>query len=222
MKCTAPRPTPTATRRNGLAAATSVTLHGVAALALLIPWSTPEPQMVPPMIIELVPLPVVPKTEAPSPMATPPEAAPARAAPRPTQRAQAARITPSAETAPGDEAPSSPTPLSQEAEGGGAAGSPGGNSGSSAPSYNLGAAHTPAPDYPWNARRRGIEGRVVIRLEVAADGCPTQVELIHSSGDAALDRAALTTLWHWRLRPAMADGVPVAGRITVPIVFKLT
>lgn len=232
MKCTVPRPTSTATRRNGLAAATSITLHGVATLALLIPWSMPEPQMVPPIIIELVPLPVVPKTEAPSPMATPAapppeaapalEAAPARAAPRPTQRAQAARITPSAETAPGDEAPSSPTPSSQEAEGGGAAGSPGGNSGSSAPSYNLGSAHTPAPDYPWSARRRGIEGRVVIRLEVAADGCPTQVELVHSSGDAALDRAALTTLWHWRLLPAMADGVPVAGRVTVPIVFKLT
>lgn len=90
------------------------------------------------------------------------------------------------------------------------------------PGYSLGTVNTPAPDYPWSARRRGIEGRVVIRLEVGADGHPTQVELIHSSGDDALDRAALTTLRNWRLRPAVADGVPVPGRIVVPILFTLT
>lgn len=90
------------------------------------------------------------------------------------------------------------------------------------PGYSLGAATTPAPDYPWSARRRGIEGRVVLRLEVDADGLPTGIELVHSSGSDALDQAAITALRQWRLRPALADGVPVAGRVLVPIVFKLT
>ena len=46
--------------------------------------------------------------------------------------------------------------------------------------------------------------------------------MLHSSGNDALDQAAITALWHWRLRPAMAGGVAVAGLVIVPIVFKLT
>lgn len=91
-----------------------------------------------------------------------------------------------------------------------------------APGYRLGDARTPAPDYPWSARRRGVEGRVVVRLYVDAHGNPVEVEVLHSSGDAALDRAALTTLWQWRLHPATAHGQAVGGQVVVPILFKLT
>lgn len=87
--------------------------------------------------------------------------------------------------------------------------------------YHLGAAATPLPDYPWSARRRGREGRVVVDLEVDAHGRPVRVSVRESSGDAALDRAALDALAAWTLVPAVKDGVAVASRLSVPIRFEL-
>ncbi|MCR6631313.1 MAG: TonB family protein [Magnetospirillum sp.] len=87
--------------------------------------------------------------------------------------------------------------------------------------YTLGAADTPLPDYPWSARRRGREGRVVVRLHVGADGRALLAEVLESSGDPTLDQAALDTLGRWYLQPALANGVPVATRVVVPIRFEL-
>lgn len=87
--------------------------------------------------------------------------------------------------------------------------------------YDLGATNTPLPDYPWSARRRGSEGRVLIRLGVDPLGHAVSLEIVESSGDETLDQAACDTLRHWRLRPAMADGIPVATTIMVPIRFEL-
>jgi len=87
--------------------------------------------------------------------------------------------------------------------------------------YQLGAADTPLPDYPWSARRRNREGRVVVRLTVTADGSVQSAEVVESSGDAALDGAARDTLSKWRLRPALNNGIPVTSHIDVPIRFEL-
>lgn len=87
--------------------------------------------------------------------------------------------------------------------------------------YRLGSTDTPLPDYPWTARRRGQEGRAVIRLTVNTNGHPTAVDLVESSGDSALDRAALDTLAKWRLRPALCGGLTVASQLDVPIRFEL-
>ncbi len=87
--------------------------------------------------------------------------------------------------------------------------------------YELGAADTPLPDYPWSARRRNREGRVVVRLMVAADGSVQLAEVLESSGDLALDEAARDTLSKWRLHPALNNGTPMATHIDVPIRFEL-
>lgn len=87
--------------------------------------------------------------------------------------------------------------------------------------YELGAIDTPLPNYPWSARRRNREGRVVVRLMVAADGTVLSAEVQESSGDATLDGAARDALSGWRLRPALANGTPVATHIDVPIRFEL-
>ncbi|MFM1872663.1 MAG: hypothetical protein RL398_2085 [Planctomycetota bacterium] len=72
----------------------------------------------------------------------------------------------------------------------------------------------PAPDYPPEARRRGIAGTVVVAFEVAADGSVLAVEVVVGSGSPALDRAALRAAARWRF-----DGGP--GRVEVPFVFEL-
>lgn len=87
--------------------------------------------------------------------------------------------------------------------------------------YRLGAGETPAPEYPWSARRRKREGRVLIRLEVDPAGRPLAVSVVESSGDAALDQAAREALTTWRLTPALRAGLPVASTVLVPIRFAL-
>lgn len=206
------------------ALAASAVLHVAAVLPLLHPLPRPVAEIAPAVAVELIV--AAPPAPAPAPASAPAPPRPAAARAHPVRSSPAAKplaVPPPADTATVDgagtgiaaEAGTTPT---TEAGNGGA----GQDGGASAPGYTLGDSHTPAPDYPWSARRRGAEGRVVLRLEVDADGRPIEVELVHSSGHDALDQAALTAIRHWRLRPATADGVPVAGRVVVPIVFKLT
>ena len=68
---------------------------------------------------------------------------------------------------------------------------------------------SPAPKYPRSARRRGLEGRVVLLVEINQRGEPTRVTVSKSSGHAALDGAAVEALWKWRFIPAYDDGKPV-------------
>ena len=80
----------------------------------------------------------------------------------------------------------------------------------------------PKPAYPVLARERGLEGRVVLRVEVLADGAPGDVTVAQSSGHAMLDRAARDAVARWRFAATTVDGQPVAGAIDVPVVFRLT
>ena len=79
----------------------------------------------------------------------------------------------------------------------------------------------PPPRYPFSARRRGQEGRVVLRVEVDPAGHAADVVVAHSSGFSALDKAAADAVRRWRFQPARRGGAPVAGRIEVPIQFRL-
>jgi protein TonB len=71
------------------------------------------------------------------------------------------------------------------------------------------------------ARRLGLEGEVLLRVFVAADGRPTDVVVLRSSGHAILDAAAVETVRNrWRFIPAMRNGVPVDDTVQVPIRFR--
>lgn len=78
---------------------------------------------------------------------------------------------------------------------------------------------SPGPTYPARALRRGESGEVLLRIHVDARGVPDRVEVAASSGSRDLDRAAQRAVQRWRFRPAMRDGTPVAGVVTVPINF---
>lgn len=79
----------------------------------------------------------------------------------------------------------------------------------------------PMPVYPDVARRRGRQGRVVLRVEVRPDGAAGAVSIDRSSGDVRLDEAALAAVRQWRFRPALRNGVPVVARVRVPVRFRL-
>jgi periplasmic protein TonB len=90
------------------------------------------------------------------------------------------------------------------------------------PRYEAGGEANPWPRYPAAARRRGIEGEVLVEVRVGADGAPAGVEILRSSGSALLDAAAVEALERWRFEPARSGGQPVAGTVEIPVTFKLT
>jgi protein TonB len=77
------------------------------------------------------------------------------------------------------------------------------------------------PRYPGSARRRGQQGRVLLRLHVAADGSTSVPEVVSSSGVAVLDRAARRAVSRWRFTPARRNGRTVDATVEVPVVFRL-
>lgn len=85
------------------------------------------------------------------------------------------------------------------------------------PSY----AQTPLPAYPPLARARGWEGTTLLRVEVLENGSVGRVELLRSSGHAALDHSAIETVKSWRFNPARHGDAPTACYIDVPVRFAL-
>lgn len=81
--------------------------------------------------------------------------------------------------------------------------------------------HNPAPPYPPQARRMSEEGKVILRVEVSAEGRAENVEIKTSSGSARLDESALRTVCNWRFVPAKRGETALASWVLVPIIFKL-
>ena len=79
----------------------------------------------------------------------------------------------------------------------------------------------PKPPYPPLSRRLGEQGRVVLRVQVGADGNPLEVQLNASSGHPRLDQSALATVRRWKFVPARLGAEPVAAWVLVPVVFTL-
>jgi protein TonB len=65
------------------------------------------------------------------------------------------------------------------------------------------------------------EGRVRLRLLVRSDGTVGSVEVVVSSGDPEVDRAAVDALSRWRFEPARRDGGPIDSYYFVWVTFQL-
>ncbi len=89
------------------------------------------------------------------------------------------------------------------------------------PDYRADYLNNPRPPYPMVARRMGYHGKVVLNVEVLAEGKAGQVLLHTSSGYEILDNAALQTVKTWRFSPARRFGQPVTLWFLVPIKFSL-
>ncbi|MGH7080449.1 MAG: energy transducer TonB [Acetobacteraceae bacterium] len=84
------------------------------------------------------------------------------------------------------------------------------------------AAHNAPPGYPPLAVRDGEEGSVILRVQIAADGSATAVEIFRTSGYPLLDRAAQRAVGHWHFVPARRAEIPVPSTMLVKIRFVLT
>jgi protein TonB len=77
------------------------------------------------------------------------------------------------------------------------------------------------PRYPSDAVRRHAEGSVGLRVHVTELGVAAWVEVIASSGDGSLDRAARDAVALWRFQPAQDAGRPVAFDYDFEIRFRM-
>ncbi len=90
-------------------------------------------------------------------------------------------------------------------------------SGVSSPRY----AQNPKPVYPQEAREKGYQGKVLLRVEVLANGRVGQVAVKKSSGCEVLDRSALAAVREWRFIPARKGEVAVPVWVIIPVKFQL-
>ncbi len=78
----------------------------------------------------------------------------------------------------------------------------------------------PRPDFPAELKRAGIEGRVIVSVDITLDGRvrdPKLVTRLHPD----LDRNALRAALRCRFQPALVDGKPVLIRIPIPFRFVI-
>lgn len=83
------------------------------------------------------------------------------------------------------------------------------------------AAQNPQPNYPMQARRRKLEGDVVLSVQVDAQGLPQDVRVQRSSGHDMLDNAAVDAVKRWRFEPARRGGQSQSSLKTLPLKFRL-
>lgn len=77
------------------------------------------------------------------------------------------------------------------------------------------------PRYPPAAFRAGIQGEVILIIDVDASGNVTNVTVEKSSRNRDLDRAAMEAARKWRFNAAESGGKKAAGRVRVPVNFAL-
>lgn len=82
-------------------------------------------------------------------------------------------------------------------------------------------AHNPKPEYPTIAKSRGWQGKVMLRVQVSAEGSSESVEVETSSGHEILDESAIEAVKKWKFIPAKRGEKPVASSVIVPIIFTL-
>jgi TonB family protein len=75
------------------------------------------------------------------------------------------------------------------------------------------------PIYPAEAREKGIEGTVKLRVIVGKDGSVTVLSVV--KGDPLLSPAAIEAVQQWRYEPWQLNGQPIDMDTTIDLVFSL-
>jgi TonB family protein len=75
--------------------------------------------------------------------------------------------------------------------------------------------------YPADAKRRGEQGTLVLRVRVDEKGCGTQVAVRVRSGFESIDAAALTWFETARFSPGNRAGRPIVSELDFKIHFKM-
>ena len=175
--------------------------------------SIAPPPVAPPQTIKK-PEPIKPQV-VPIPKKMPPVAkkvldtAPAEHSVSPEPVVQAANPTPSAASSAVSSSTESKTSTTNEAET------------FTEANFRANYASNPKPEYPLTAKSREWQGKVMLRVQVSAEGFSGSVKVEKSSGYEMLDDCAIEAVKKWKFIPAKRGETPVASSVIVPISFSL-
>ena len=82
------------------------------------------------------------------------------------------------------------------------------------------AIYQPNPEYTDRARRKKINGSVVLSMIVTPEGTVRDPK-VTTSLDKELDKQAIACVKQWKFQPATKDGTPVAVHVNVEVDFRL-
>lgn len=189
----------------------------------------PAPRSVPPPV-RPVERPVEPPPPAKSPDPAPPVVAPVASVPAdPVDRPGVLdeRAPASSSRGTGEGGGSGTGSGSGVGEGTGPGVGPGSGGGTGGGPYRPGSGVTPPgllhevkPEYTEDARRRSIEGEVVLEIVVRSDGSVGNIRVIRGLG-AGLDQRATEAVRQWRFSPARRQGAPVDVMVEVAVEFRI-
>ncbi|MDD4687082.1 MAG: energy transducer TonB [Candidatus Cloacimonetes bacterium] len=77
-----------------------------------------------------------------------------------------------------------------------------------------------SPVYPEFAKRNGVQGTVVLEVEVLKDGSVRNIH-VKKSVPGGLDEAAIEAIRKVRFQPGKSSGQPVDVLLIIPVEFKL-
>lgn len=81
--------------------------------------------------------------------------------------------------------------------------------------------YSPQPVYPRLALRLGLEGQVMLRVWVSAEGVPGAIVVTKSSGYESLDASARQGVQQWRFEIQGDTQGAVGGWVNLPVTFRL-
>lgn len=77
------------------------------------------------------------------------------------------------------------------------------------------------PPYPYQARERGIEGVVQVKLLVNADGTVGQVQILDARPKGVFEDAVMKSVPHWKFNPGKVEGKAVTAWVVTAVRFDL-
>lgn len=77
------------------------------------------------------------------------------------------------------------------------------------------------PPYPPQLLRTGVEGKVVVKVLIGADGRVKQAIIVSADDPKFADVTERQALGRWRFRPATRDGVPVESWKQLTVRFEI-
>lgn len=77
------------------------------------------------------------------------------------------------------------------------------------------------PVYPSRARRREIEGNVLLSFVVGASGHVGNIIVVDSEPGEIFVKAASQAVEGWRFEPAIKEGHPVSVRLEINLIFEI-
>jgi len=77
------------------------------------------------------------------------------------------------------------------------------------------------PIYPYWARIRGIEGKVLVQIVVDQHGQVKDIKIIKAKPPHVFENSVINAVKKWRFKPATYHGKAVSVRLVIPFKFKL-